>query len=297
MPRAVWNGALGFGLVNIPVGVYPATVDRSVHFNQFEEGTSDRIRYRKVNERTGEEVDVDHIVRGVPVGGGEYVVLSDEELEAVEPERSRLIEISDFVELEEIDPLFYRTSYYLVPEDEASDKAYALLRRAMADAGRVAVATMVMRTKEYLVAVRPDGDALVLETMYFADELRSRRELPAFPGDDEQASPKELTMALRLIEAMSGDWDPSAYHDHYRQQLDALVEQKLEGREVVTESAPAGHAPVIDLMEALNASMRRTGAGGRSSGRGGGRGGGRGAGRGTPVGGRRRGGRWPPSPS
>ena len=172
VPRTIWKGALSFGLVNIPVGLYPATSDKSIHFNQFEEGTSDRIRYKKVNERTGEEVPQDHIVRGFDLGGGEYVILTEEELESAEPKKSRQIEISDFVEQADIDPVYFRSSYYLAPEGEGADKAYALLRQAMGDAGRIGIATLVMRNKEYLVAVRPDADALALHTMYFSDEVR-----------------------------------------------------------------------------------------------------------------------------
>ena len=173
VPRTIWKGALSFGLVNIPVGLYPATSDKSIHFNQFEEGTSDRIRYKKVNERTGDEVPQDRIVRGFDLGGGEYVILSEEELESAEPKKTRQIEISDFVGLADIDPVFFRSSYYLAPEGAGADKAYALLRRAMAEAGRVAIATLVMRNKEYLVAIRPDDDALALHTMYFSDEVRA----------------------------------------------------------------------------------------------------------------------------
>ena len=172
VPRTIWKGALSFGLVNIPVGLYPATSDKSIHFNQFEEGTSDRIRYKKVNERTGDEVAQDRIVRGFDLGGGEYVILTDEELESAEPKKSRQIEISDFVGLVDIDPVYFRSSYYLAPEGAGADKAYALLRQAMAEAGRIGIATLVMRNKEYLVAIRPDDDALALHTMYFSDEVR-----------------------------------------------------------------------------------------------------------------------------
>src|SRR5580700_3292602 len=182
MARTIWKGALSFGLVNVPVGVYPATQDKSIHFNQFEKGTSDRIRYKKVNERTGEEVDSADIVKGFDLGGGEYVMMSDEELAAAEPERSRQIEITDFVDLDDIDPVFYRTTYYLAPEGKGTDKPYALLRKAMSESRKVAIATMVMRNKEYLVAVRPEGDVLALETMFFADEVRSpQKDLPSLP--------------------------------------------------------------------------------------------------------------------
>lgn len=255
-PRTTWKGSLSFGLVNVPIGVYPATQDKTVHFNQFEEGTSDRIRYRKVNERTGDEVETGRIVRGVDVGGGDYVILSDEELDAAEPEKSRTIEITDFVDLDEIDPIYYRTSYYLAPDGEAAGKAYALLRRAMREANRVGIATMVMRTKEYLVAVRPDEDLLVLETMYFADEIRPKDELPEIPSD-ANLSEREIDTAKMLIDAMASKWDAEAYEDTYRERVQDLVRQKLDGKEIVTEAAPPQRAPVVDLIAALNASMER----------------------------------------
>ena len=237
VPRTIWKGALSFGLVNIPVGLYPATSDKSIHFNQFEEGTSDRIRYKKVNERTGEEVPQDRIVRGFDLGGGEYVILSEEELESAEPKKSRQIEISDFVGLADIDPVFFRSSYYLAPEGAGADKAYALLRQAMAEAGRVAIATLVMRNKEYLVAIRPDDDALALHTMYFSDEVRAPGrdlELPE-TGD---VTERELSMAQLLIESMESDWDPERFHDTHRAKVEALIEEKRSGHEIVLQEGP-----------------------------------------------------------
>ena len=186
MARTIWKGALSFGLVNVPVGLYPATQDKAIHFNQLEEGTSDRIRYKKVNERTGEEVEAGKIVKGFDLGGGEYVILTDDELAAAEPERSKLVEITDFVDLDEIDPVFYRSTYYLAPEGEAAGKAYALLRQAMRESNKIAIGTLVMRNKEYPVAIRPDDDVLTLETMYFSDEIRSpSKELPDLPNVSE----------------------------------------------------------------------------------------------------------------
>jgi DNA end-binding protein Ku len=260
--RTIWKGALSFGLVNIPVGLYPATSDKSIHFNQFEEGTSDRIRYKKVNERTGEEVPSDRIARGFDLGGGEYVILTDEELESAEPKKSRQIEISDFVGLVDIDPVFFRSSYYLAPEGEGADKAYALLRRAMDDAGRIGIATLVMRNKEYLVAIRPDGEALALHTMYFSDEVRQPgREVPELPSENE-VSDRELSMAQLLIESMESDWDPERFHDTHREKVEALIEEKRSGHEIVIESGPEPPAKVIDLMEALNASIAAASGGG-----------------------------------
>ena len=255
MPRTIWKGALSFGLVNIPVGLYPATSDKTVHFNQFEEGTSDRIRYKKVNERTGEEVSNDRIVRGFDLGGGEYVILTDEELESAEPKKSRQIEISDFVDIGDIDPVYFRSSYYLAPEGDGADKAYALLRRAMVEAGKVGVATLVMRNKEYLVALRPDEDALALHTMYFADEVRSPgKELPDLPEDGDVTS-REHSMAQLLIESMESDWDPDRFRDTHREKVEQLIEEKRQGHEIVIQEGPEP-AKVVDLMEALNASIK-----------------------------------------
>ena len=255
MARTIWKGALSFGLVNIPVGLYPATSDKSIHFNQFEEGTSDRIRYKKVNERTGEEVAQDQIVRGFDLGGGEYVIMTDEELESAEPKKSRQVEITDFVDQQDIDPVYFRSSYYLAPEGAGADKAYALLRQAMAESDRVAIATLVMRNKEYLVAVRPEGDALALHTMYFSDEVRQPgQELPELPEENE-VSDRELSMAQLLIESMQNDWDPARYHDTHREKVEALIEEKRQGHEIVLQAPPEQPAKVVDLMEALNASI------------------------------------------
>jgi DNA end-binding protein Ku len=256
MARAIWKGSLNFGLVNVPVGVYPATQDKTIHFNQFEAGTSDRIRYRKVNERTGEEVDSSNIVRGFDLGGGEYVILSDEELESAEPEKSRLVEITDFVDLNQIDPIYFRTTYYLAPEGEAATKAYELLRQVMDTTHKVAIGTVVMRNKEYPVAIRPDNDVLKLETMYFADEIRSpRRELPEMP-DAVKLSERELSMAQLLLESMADEWDPRKYHDTHREKVEALIEEKRQGHEIVTGVQAAPEAtPVVDLMDVLSASI------------------------------------------
>jgi DNA end-binding protein Ku len=256
MPRTIWKGSLSFGLVNVPIGVYPATQDKSIHFNQFERGTSDRIRYKKVNERTGKEVEAANIVKGVDLGGGEYVILSDDELASAEPQRSRYIEITDFVSLDQIDPVYYNTTYYLAPEGEAAGKAYSLLRQAMQESGKVAIATFVMRNKEYLVAIRPEADVLALETMYFSDEVRSpSNELPNLPRTQE-ASEQELKMANLLIDSMESEWEPERYHDTHRAKVEALIEEKAQGKTIaVAKEAPAA-TKVVDLMEALSASIK-----------------------------------------
>jgi DNA end-binding protein Ku len=272
MARAIWTGSVAFGLVNVPVGLYAGTEDRTVHFNQFQEGTSDRIRYKRVNERTGREVDRARIVRGHEVGDGDYVLLSDEELEAVEPGRSRTVEITDFVDLDEIDPVYFQKSYYLGPQGEAAVRPYALLHRAMADTGKAGIATFVMHGKQYLAAIRAaEPGVLVLETMYFADEVRDPAdEIDGLP-DGEKFHGRELTTAKQLIEAMTTTWDPANYHDTYREQVEDLIERKQRGEEIVTEGDGAQEeSNVVDLMDALRRSAeeirgRRSG-GSRSSG-------------------------------
>jgi DNA end-binding protein Ku len=265
MARTIWKGSLSFGLVNVPVGLYPATQDKSIHFNQFEAGTSDRIRYKKINERTGKEVEQHDIVKGVDLGGGEYVILTEEELASAEPERSRQIEITDFVDLNSIDPVFYNTTYYLAPEGKGSDKPYALLRRAMREANKVAIATLVMRNKEYLVAIRPEGDILALETMFFADEVRSpEREFPALP-DDAELNEREISMAQLLIESMESEWDPERFGDTHRAKIEEIIQSKRAGETIVTATGEAPTAKVVDLMEALNASIAASQSGGRAA--------------------------------
>ncbi|MHB8439482.1 MAG: non-homologous end joining protein Ku [Acidimicrobiales bacterium] len=255
MARTVWSGSLSFGLVNIPVDLYTATEDRTIHFNQFQSGTSDRIRYKRVNERTGEEVSFDEIVKGHDLGGGEYVLVNGEELEAIAPGRSRSVEITDFVDLDAIDPIYYQKAYYVAPKGEGAQRAYGLLRKALQTAKKAAVATLVMRGKQYLVSVRPDEHVLVLETMYFADEVRDpARELPAFDTDLD-FSDRELASAAMLVDSMSGAWDPQQYRDTYRDQVMDLIERKQRGEEVVFQELPGEPTTVADLASVLEASL------------------------------------------
>ena len=256
MARAIWTGAVSFGLVNVPVGLYSATQEHEVRFHQFEKGTSARIRNRRVNEETGEEVEYDDIVKGAEVGDGQYVQLTREELESVEPGRSRTIDISDFVEAAEIDPIYYQKSYYLAPSGEEAAKAYHLLVRAMEKADRIGIASFVMRSKEYLAAIRPHDGVLLLETMYFADEVRDPvKEIDALPAKGRVGT-KDLDMAVRLIEAMSATWDPKNYRDTYTERVEQLVEAKENDEEIVEEAdgAESGEK-VTSLLEALEASL------------------------------------------
>jgi DNA end-binding protein Ku len=255
MARAIWTGSVAFGLVNVPVAMYAATEDKTIHYNQFQEGTSDRIRYKRVNERTGREVKPDDIVRGHEVAKGDFVLVTDEELEAVEPGRSRTIEITDFVELAEIDPIYFQRTYYLGPQgDGAAARAYALLLRAMADTGKAGIATFVFHGKQYLVTLRASSDVLALQTMYFADEVRDPGELIDNLPTAEKLAPRELTIAEQLVDSMSTKWNPDEYKDSYRERVEDLIARKQRGEEVITEAAPPEGAEVTDLMDALRRS-------------------------------------------
>ena len=251
MPRAMWKGAISFGLVTIPVSVYPATEEKTLRFNQLHDDDGGRIRMKRVCSVDGEEVSYEHIVKGYEYEKDRYVILSDEDFEKVPVESSRQIDIQQFVELEEIDPMLYKKSYYLVPE-ETGAKAYALLREAMNRAGKVGIAKVSFRDKEHLAALRFSDEAFVLETMYWPDEIREAD----FGGVDVDAKIRdnELEMAQTLIDNLTGDWDPAQYTDEYREALLGIVEAKINGEEIeVVEPEPA--AKVVDLMEALKASV------------------------------------------
>jgi DNA end-binding protein Ku len=271
MARPIWTGSVGFGLVSLPVALYAATEDRTVHFNQFQAGTSDRIRYKRVNERTGREVDLADIVRGYEVSKGDYVLVTDEELEAVDPGRSRAIDIADFVDLAEIDPIYFQKTYYLAPQDEGAMRAYALLHRAMADTGKAGVATFVLHGKQHLATIRAgEAAVLVLETMFYADEVRDPRDQIEDLPTGEASRGRELTIAKQLIDSMAVEWSPKNYRDTYREQVEDLIERKQRGEEIVTEAAPAEDSGVVDLADALRRSMeaqRRRSSGGGSAGR------------------------------
>ncbi|MBB5867855.1 DNA end-binding protein Ku [Allocatelliglobosispora scoriae] len=267
MARAIWTGVISFGLVAVPVRMFSATREHEVSFHQFEKGTSDRIRYQRVNERTGKEVDYADIVKGADIGGGDHVLLEAADLDAVAPGRSRSMEIHQFVDLDEIDPIYFQKTYYLAPGSEETVKTYMLLRDAMADLNRAAVATLVMRNKEYLAAVRADGNLLVLETMYFADEVRDPKEVLDSVPRRTSARPQEVRMASQLIDSMTGPWRPADYRDTYTDRVNDLIDAKKAGAEIT----PAEDAPeatnVIDLMDVLRRSVeaarQRRGKGGR----------------------------------
>ncbi len=261
MARAIWTGAISFGLVSIPVGLFSATEDHTIHFHQFERDTSDRIRYQRVNERTGKEVEYSDIVKGREVGKDGYVLVEPDELADIAPGRSRTIDISTFVDLDEIDPIFFQKTYWLAPTDEQYARPYALLREAMTRTNRAGIATFVMRGKEYLTALRADGDVLALETMFFADEIRDRSNLD-LPGATKPKG-KELDMATGLIETMSGPWKPEEFRDTYTERVEKLIEDKRRGREIVTGSEPPEPTAMTDLIAALERSVAEARGGGQ----------------------------------
>jgi len=251
MPRTMWKGAISFGLVTIPVAVYPATEEKTLRFNQIHEEDGGRIRMKRTCSVDGEEVPYDEIVKGYEYEKDRYVVLTDEDFDKVPVESSRAIDIVQFVDLDEIDPMLYKKSYYLVP-DETGAKAYALLREALSQDNKVGIAKVSFRDKEHLAALRFKDDSFVLETMYWPDEIRAAD----FGGVDVDVKVRaqELEMARQLIENLTAGWDPEEFTDEYREALLRIVEAKISGEEIeVVEAEPT--AKVVDLMEALKASV------------------------------------------
>jgi DNA end-binding protein Ku len=249
--KIMWKGAISFGLVTIHVRVFLATEERSVSFHQLHDRDHGRITYRRFCTECGQEVDVAHIVRGHEIERDQYVVLTAAELDAVPVASTHTIDIAQFVDLREIDPVYFKRSYYLVP-DAVGSKAYRLLLEAMRQGERVAIAKVSFRDKEHLAAVRAHDEVLVLETMYWPDEIRA----PEFAEltSDAAFRPQELEMARSLIEQLTETWDPTAYRDEYRDVLLTLIAQKAAGEEIVTP-AVAEPAPVVDLLAALRASV------------------------------------------
>jgi DNA end-binding protein Ku len=221
-------------------------------------GTSNRVRYKKVDEETGEELGTEDIVNGFPVGDGEFIVVTKEEMKEAAPGKSDMIEITDFVDLDDIDPKYFRQTYYLAPKGKGADRAYTLLRQAMQETKKVGIATLVLRDKEHLVAVRPGDDVLMLETMYFEDEIRQpQQELDYLPQADHSDT-RELTVAKQLIESLTAPWEPSRYENTYRDRIEELVEKKRAGHAVVFGETARPKSNVIDLMAALEASIDKS---------------------------------------
>ena len=252
MPRAMWKGAISFGLVTIPVSVYPATEEKTLRFNQLHAEDGGRIRMKRTCSIDGEEVPYEEIIKGYEYEKDKYVVLTDDDFDAVPVESSRAIDIVQFVDLQEIDPMLYKKSYYLVPE-ETGAKAYALLREALQQEGKVGVAKVSFRDKEHLAALRFRDDAFVLETMYWPDEIRAM-DFGDVDVSKVKVRDQELEMAKSLIESLTSSWSPEEFTDDYRAALLDIVEKKIAGEEIEVVAAEPT-AKVVDLMEALKASV------------------------------------------
>ena len=256
MPRAIWSGSISFGLLNVPVKLYSAVSKKSVSFRELRESDSSRIRHKRVAEADGEEVAYEDIVKGYEIAPEQYVVITRDELEELDPKKTRAIEIKDFVDLDEIDPIYFDHPYYLGP-DKGAEKAYALLVKAMEDARKVAIARFVLRSKENLAALRPMDGVMTMATMRFADEVVSPDEISdELDSADGEPTKKELEMAKALIDSLAADFDASQYRDEYRDEVLALIERKAKGEKVV---AAASEAPsptkAPDLMAALEESL------------------------------------------
>lgn len=265
MARGIWSGSISFGLVNVPVKLYPAVRRKDLRFHQFQAGTSDRVRYKRVSEATGDELSPEQIARGYELSRGRYVMVSDDDLDSFKLEATHTIDIEEFVDLQSIDPIFYDSTYYVAPSEPAgaTAKAYTLLAQAMTRRSKVAIGRVVIRTKQYLAAIRPFENALALSTMLFADEvlpLSSVEDLNgvAYPSGGQQVKPndREISMATQLIDSLAAEFDPGKYHDTYREQVLQMIRSRADGQTEI-QLSPSSPAPsnVVDIMAALEASL------------------------------------------
>ncbi len=254
MPRPVWSGTISFGLVAIPVKLFHAVRKQSISFNQLDERNGARIRYRKVNAETGEEVGDDHIVRAYEISKGRYITIEPDELEPFIPAATKSVDLEEFVDLVEIDPVYFDTAYHVAPD--ANPKPYVLLARAMEASGKVAIGRFVMRNKQYTAAIRAEDGRLVMSSLVYADEVVDAAEIDELRGlDDVEVSDKEVAMAESLVESLTAEFVPVKYHDEYREQVMALIQMKADGEAFQAPEAPSEKPKVVDIMAALEASV------------------------------------------
>jgi len=258
MARSIWSGSISFGLVNVPVKVYTAVSRKTVHFHQLHDADGSRIQQKRVCAADGEEVPYEHIVKGYELSPGRYVVIESAELDALEASKTKTIDVEQFVDPAEIDPILYDQPYYLTPVAGAA-KAYRLMLEAMRESGKVAIGRVVLRQKGHVVALRPHGDLLTMETLVYADEVVPADSLDEAGSADVEVAAKELAVARQLVEMLSGPFDPGQYRDDYRDAVLSLIERKVAGEEVAIAPAPAPPAAVPDLMAALQASIAAVG--------------------------------------
>jgi DNA end-binding protein Ku len=255
MTRSVWTGSISFGLVNIPVKAYTAVRDHDVHFHRLDKKSGARVRNRKVSDTSGKEVDDSDVEMGFEIAKGRYVTFSKKDLDELRPASTRAIDVTDFVALDDIDPVYYERTYWLAPDGDAAKKAYPLLLTAMQERQRVGIGTVVMRNKQYLTAIRPLDGALVMSTMRFADEIVPRSTVDGLTKKAGKPEAKALRMATDLIDGLSAEWDPARYHDTYTEELRARIKAKNAGK-TIAEPVEASDAKVVDLMAALEASVK-----------------------------------------
>lgn len=254
--HTVWKGSISFGLVNIPVKMFTATEDKDIHFRQIHKPCGTPIRYKKVCPHCDAEVEEAEIVKGYEYEAGKYAIVSKEELESIAPKTRKTIEIIDFVDLHEIDPIYFDKTYFLSPH-ETGDKPYQLLRDAMKKTDKIAIAKVMIRSKETLAAIRVYENCIVMETIFSPDEVRSVEHVPGLPNDIE-VSESEMNMAVQLIENLATDFQPEKYTDEYRERLQELIQAKVKGEDIVTAPDLPQAANVVDLMDALKASVEAT---------------------------------------
>ncbi|MFL5830331.1 MAG: Ku protein [Solirubrobacteraceae bacterium] len=261
MARAIWSGAISFGLVNVPVKLYSATSPKTVRFHQLSSKTGARIRQKRVDSSTGDEVPYEEIVKGYEITPDRYVMIEPEELEAFDPKATRTIDIEEFADLVEIDPIYYDHNYYLAPTAGGA-KAYRLLLDAMREAGKVGIGRVVLRSKQQLCALRPTGDVLTLTTMLFGDEVLAPDRIDELDDlVDAEATDRELAMAQQLISSLSADFDPTKFRDEYREKVLELIEKKAAGEEIAVQPEAEEPAAAPDLMAALEASLAAVSSG------------------------------------
>ena len=254
MARPVWTGTISFGLVAIPVKLYHAVRRQSVSFNQLDDRTLARIKYKKVSALDGEEVPEEHIVKGYEVSKDRYIVVDPDELEPFIPSATKTVELEEFVDLAEIDPVYFDSAYYVAPG--TNPKPYVLLAKAMEESGKVAIGRFVMRNKQFTAAIRAEGGTLIMSTLSYADEVVNPAEIEELQGLDAiEVSAKEVKMAESLVESLSATFEPEKYRDEYREQVLELIQIKASGQELQVPDAPAEKPKVVDLMAALEASV------------------------------------------
>lgn len=267
MARAMWSGAVSFGLVNVGVKAYTAVRDHDVHFHQIDKDSGARVGYEKVSKQTGEPVDKEDIELGYEISKGRYVTFDPDEIAELRPEMTRAIDVTDFVDLAAIDPIYYERTYWLAPDGEPAARAYRLLLAAMEDQQRVGIGTVVLRNKQHLAAIRPLDGVLAMSTMRFADEIVPKADVEELPSRRSKPDVEELRLATQIIDSLATEWDPEHYQDSYTETLRDLIERKERGEEVVVEREAPEDAKVVDLMAALEASVESAKGGGGGRGR------------------------------